>query len=83
MKKGRCVSCQTCDIEGIATIDERGQMVLPKEVREKAGIKPGDKFALVALKDGKEVCCIALIKAEKLREHVKKVLSPLIKEISD
>jgi AbrB family looped-hinge helix DNA binding protein len=49
-----------CAIQGIVTVDERGQMVLPKELRAKAGIKAGDKLAVTSWeKDGK-VCCIAL-----------------------
>jgi len=40
-------------------------MVLPKEIRDKANIRHGDKLALVSWeKDGK-ICCINLIKAEE------------------
>jgi AbrB family looped-hinge helix DNA binding protein len=40
-------------------------MVLPKEIRDKANIRPGDKLTLVSWeKDGK-ICCINLIKAEE------------------
>ena len=39
----------SCTVESIVTIDERGQMVLPKEIRERAKIKPGDKLALLSL----------------------------------
>ena len=34
-------------IESVISVDERGQMVLPKDLRERAGIQPGDKMALV------------------------------------
>lgn len=40
-----------CKVEAIVNIDERGQMVLPKEVRDKAKIKPEDKLVLLALKE--------------------------------
>src|SRR4030042_989379 len=40
------VSC--CKVESLISLDDRGQMVLPKEVREKANIRPGDKLALVS-----------------------------------
>ena len=36
-----------CRLESLLTIDERGQMVLPKDLRDRAKIKPGDKLALV------------------------------------
>ena len=38
-----------CNVEAVVSIDERGQMVLPKEIREKAGIKAGDKLAVMAM----------------------------------
>jgi AbrB family looped-hinge helix DNA binding protein len=68
-----------CNVESVVTVDERGQMVLPKELREKAKIKPGDKLAVVSIeKDGK-FCCISLIKAENLSGAVKDMLGPAIK----
>jgi AbrB family looped-hinge helix DNA binding protein len=62
-------------------MDERGQMVLPKEIRDKAKICAGDKMAVVSWeKDGK-VLCISLIKVENLEEMVKGFLGPVAKEI--
>jgi antitoxin PrlF len=70
-----------CKIESMISVDERGQMVLPKEIRDKANIHAGDKLALVSWeKDGK-VCCISLIKSEEITEMVKSMLGPLMKEI--
>jgi AbrB family looped-hinge helix DNA binding protein len=57
-------------------------MVLPKEMREKANIRPGDKLALVSWeKDGK-ICCITLIKAEEFGDMVKGLLGPMMKEMT-
>ncbi len=68
-----------CNVESVVTVDERGQMVLPKELREKAKIKPGDKLAVVSIeKDGK-FCCISLIKTENLSGAVRDILGPAIK----
>jgi antitoxin PrlF len=76
---GKSASC--CAIQGIVTVDERGQMVLPKDLRERAGIKAGDKLAVTSWeKDGK-ICCIALIKAENLEGMVKGMLGPVMKDI--
>ena len=36
-------------VEALVPIDARGQIVLPKDVREKAGINAGDKVAVMAL----------------------------------
>ena len=70
-----------CRVEALVSVDERGQMVLPKEVREKANIRAGDKFAVTCWeKDGK-ICCISLVKAEELTEMVKGILRPLMKDI--
>jgi len=70
-----------CKVESIISMDERGQMVLPKEIRDKAKICAGDKMAVVSWeKDGK-VLCISLIKVENLEEMVKGFLGPVAKEI--
>lgn len=70
-----------CRVESIVTVDERGQMVLPKELRDKAGIKPGDKLALTSWEKDGEVCCLTLIKVEELVSMVKDRLGPIMKEI--
>jgi antitoxin PrlF len=70
-----------CAVESLISVDERGQMVLPKEARDKAGIKAGDKLALVSwIKEG-EVCCFTLIKVDVLTDMVKDHLGPLLKDI--
>ena len=70
-----------CKVEALVNIDERGQMVLPKELREKANIQAGDKLAITSWeKDGK-VYCIFLIKAEDLTEMVRATLGPVMKDI--
>jgi AbrB family looped-hinge helix DNA binding protein len=76
---GKRMGC--CAVEAIITVDERGQMVLPKELREKAGIKAGDKLAVTSWEKDGEVCCIALIKAGSLERMVKGMLSPVMKEM--
>jgi AbrB family looped-hinge helix DNA binding protein len=70
-----------CQIESIVTVDERGQMVLPKEIREKAGIKSGDKLAVVGWQKEGKICCLSLIKAEDFAGMVKGLLSPIMKDI--
>lgn len=70
-----------CKVESIISVDERGQMVLPKELREKAKIQAGDKLAVTSWEKNGEVCCITLIKVEDLVEMVKGQLGPVIKEI--
>ena len=64
-------------VEAIVTVDERGQMVLPKEMRIKAGIRPGDKLAVVTWTREGQVCCMSLIKVEELTEMVQGFLGSL------
>jgi len=70
-----------CKVESLISVDDRGQMVLPKEIREKANIRPGDKLALVSWEKDGEVCCISLIKSEDLMEMVKGLLGPMMKDM--
>jgi antitoxin PrlF len=86
-KKEKPASCAPfdknvgCAVEAIVTVDERGQMVLPRELRSKAGIKAGDKLAVTSwIKDG-EICCIALIKADSMKTMVKGLLRPVMKDV--
>ena len=85
-KKNQKVCCSPmemgmnyCKVESIISVDERGQMVLPKELRDRANIRAGDKLAIISWDKGGEVCCIYLIKAEHLAERVKDFLGPMMK----
>lgn len=71
----------SCKVESIISIDERGQMVLPKDLRAKVGIKAGDKLAVASWEKNGEVCCITLMKADSLVDMVKDKLGPIMKEI--
>ncbi len=68
-------------VEALVSVDARGQMVLPKDLREKTGIRAGDKLVLVSwLKDGR-VCCLGIVKLEELTDILKERLGPILKEI--
>jgi AbrB family looped-hinge helix DNA binding protein len=56
------------------TVDERGQMVLPKDVRDRAGIKARDKLALTTIERDGKICCILLTKADELVHVVQSTL---------
>jgi AbrB family looped-hinge helix DNA binding protein len=71
-----------CKVESLISVDERGQMVLPKEIRDKAGIRPGDKLALISWEKGGKVCCVTLLKAEEFGDMVKGLLGPMMKEMT-
>jgi antitoxin PrlF len=78
-KTGGGAEC--CRVESIVSVDDRGQMVLPKDVREAAGIRPGDKLALILWRKDGEVCCLSLIRVGELTDIVRGRLGPLMKEI--
>ncbi|OGP87407.1 MAG: AbrB family transcriptional regulator [Deltaproteobacteria bacterium RBG_16_48_10] len=68
-----------CKVESIVNVDGRGQMVLPKELREKANIHPGDKLALICLEKKGTIYCLSLVRVEELTGMVKDLLGPMVK----
>ncbi|MGA2381312.1 MAG: HgcAB-associated protein [Spirochaetia bacterium] len=81
MAKDTETSGGCCGVEAVVTVDARGQIVLPKELRAAAGIKAGDKLAVVTMYSEGRVCCLSLIKVEQLSGRVKDILGPVAQEI--
>jgi AbrB family looped-hinge helix DNA binding protein len=79
--KGADKNLSCCKVESVVSIDDRGQFVLPKDIRNKLKIRAGDKLAVVSWKKNGEICCISLMKVENLTGMVKGMLGPLMKEI--
>jgi len=77
------IRMECCKVEAVVSVDERGQMVLPKELREKAGIQAGDKLAVIAMEKKGEICCLSLIKAQEFAGMIRNLLGPLMKEMSE
>ncbi len=71
-----------CRIDAVITMDAKGQILLPKDLREKANFKPNEKIALVASEKNGEVCCIMMLKADRLGGAVTKTLGPLLKGVT-
>ena len=74
---------ECCKVEAVVTVDDRGQIVLPKDIRDRAGIRPGDKLALVGFEDRGDLCCVSLVKVEELTQMVKTRLGPVMREVFD
>ena len=70
-----------CKVHAVVTIDSKGQIVLPKDVREKAKLKPDDKLAVIGCERNGEICCIMMVRADDLGNTVKTMLGPMLKEI--
>ena len=66
-----------CGVEAIVSIDERGQMVIPKDLREKAGIVAGDKLVLASCSKDGEVYMLALMRSDDFQGMVTDFLGPL------
>ena len=77
-----CSTSGGFSVEAVISVDERGQMVLPKELRARAGIKAGDKLALISWEKDGQVCCISLVKTDAFADMVKDFLSPMMQDIS-
>ena len=70
---------ECCKIDAIVSIDAKGQIVLPKDLRERAKLEPNDKLALIGFERDGGLCCILMVKAEALGSTVKKALGPILK----
>jgi len=70
-----------CKVDAIVTVDSKGQIVLPKDLRDRARLKPDDKLAVIGCEHEGELCCIMMVKAEALGNSVKVMLGPMLKEI--
>jgi antitoxin PrlF len=87
VKKEKPLSCFSgvgtgcCQVEAMVSVDEKGQMVLPKSIREKANIQPGDKLVLIGWEKDGQTCCLTMVKAESLADMVKGMLGPMLKDI--
>lgn len=76
-----CCSQECCRVVAIVSLDAKGQMVLPKELREQAGFAAGDKLAVSAWQRAGKVVCLTLTQANDLAEMLKNKLEPLMKEV--
>jgi AbrB family looped-hinge helix DNA binding protein len=64
-------------VEAVVTVDSKGQIVLPKGLRERAGFKPNGKIGLISFEKEGEIFCIIMIKAESLGDAVTETLSQI------
>lgn len=62
------------------SIDSRGQIVIPKEVRKRPNISDGDKLALVSWMNKDAVYYLALIRTDNLSSEVSGVMHSLLED---
>jgi AbrB family looped-hinge helix DNA binding protein len=68
-------------VEAIVSIDGRGQMVLPKAVRDRMGLNAGDKLAISVMESDGKPCCLTLIRTEELADRVRDIVGPAVVDI--
>jgi AbrB family looped-hinge helix DNA binding protein len=81
MTNKECCNKECCRIDAVVSVDAKGQIVLPKDLREKADIKPNDKLAIINFEKNNQVCCIIMVKVDALEDTVKNMLGPVFKNI--
>ncbi|MFX1412858.1 MAG: HgcAB-associated protein HgcC [Promethearchaeota archaeon] len=70
-----------CKVEALVTVDAKGQILLPKDLRENENIQKGDKFAIINVAPKGKPCCLILMKADILEPMVQDALGPALKII--
>jgi len=80
---GSGTTAEGCRVDSLVSVDARGQMVIRKELRARAGIKAGDQLAVVTWERDGKVCCITMIRVGELDELVKQKLGPMLKAVLD
>jgi len=77
----RTPNVECCKVDAVVTLDSKGQILLPKDIRKRAKLKPNDKLAIIGYERDGEICCIMVLKTERLGNAVNKALSPMLKEL--
>jgi bifunctional DNA-binding transcriptional regulator/antitoxin component of YhaV-PrlF toxin-antitoxin module len=72
-----------CKVESVFSIVDRGQMVLPKDIRDSAHIQAGNEFTVISSEKDGQVYCISLMRVEQLADSLRNVLIPLLRDFDD
>ena len=71
---------QSHKVEAILAIDARGQILIPKDVREKAQMNVGDKLALISHVCEGKICCLYLIPVNDLSTKTTELIHHILSE---
>lgn len=74
---------KTADMElsAVVTVDARGQLVLPAEIRRRLGLKGGEKFALIPCGSAACPSALTLIRVDELGKALQGILGPLLRSV--
>lgn len=67
----------------VATLTTKGQVTIPKDVRDALGVGPGDKVDFVRMEDGNFAVLPASQSVKKLKGILKKPVTPVTLEAMD
>ncbi|MFX1390100.1 MAG: HgcAB-associated protein HgcC [Promethearchaeota archaeon] len=72
---------ECCKVVALVTVDKKGQILLPKDLRDTEDIKEGDRFTIINVNPGGKQCVLILMKANLLEPMVQEALSPVLEII--
>ncbi|MFX0073281.1 MAG: HgcAB-associated protein HgcC [Candidatus Hermodarchaeota archaeon] len=70
-----------CKVEAVVTVDNKGQILFPKELRMSAKLEPDDKMVAITLRGNTESPIIVLVKAEMFGDIINNFLGPVMKDL--
>lgn len=70
-------------VHGTVTVGERGQVVIPADIRKSFGIKAGDKLIVMAKQERKMIGLIPTEDFNRLLTQVSEFVSKMEKKISN
>lgn len=76
-QKGKRPRASCCRIEALVSVDAKGQILLPKELRERIGVRSGDKLAVIVCESEDKAPRLTLIKADEFAEIAREMLGPM------
>jgi bifunctional DNA-binding transcriptional regulator/antitoxin component of YhaV-PrlF toxin-antitoxin module len=68
-------------VEAILSCDDRGSLILPKDIRKKLKIGAGEKLALLNIVSDDDEFFLTLIRVNSLESLIKKFMTPVMKEV--
>ncbi len=60
----------SCCVEAILSIDDRGQIVIPKNVRDKLGLKSSEKLVLISWTKSNKVESVSIMRNDVFSEII-------------
>lgn len=75
------MSSECCRVESVVTIDSKGQILLPKELRKNTGLDTGDRLVVVSMNANTDSPIMVLMKADNFGNLVRNFLGPVMKDL--